>query len=85
MPGATLSDAALAVSSKYEEISAKHNDSINEVEKLHDAAVHDVLPAVLQELGLSEDAQAIKDTMAFLDDPCECWPECLSDPPLDDG
>ncbi|UZJ57145.1 hypothetical protein CBS101457_006465 [Exobasidium rhododendri] len=69
MPGTTISSAALAVASKYEEISARHIDCIKEVEELRDAAVDDVLPAVLQELGLSEDAQAIKVSMQFLDDP----------------
>jgi len=71
MPGTTPSSAALAVASKYEEISSKHNETIAEIEELHDAAVEEMIPAVLQELGLSEDAQAIKSIRAFIDDRCE--------------
>lgn len=68
MPGTTKSEAALAVASKYEDLAGKHNNSISEVEELHDAAIQEVLPAVLQELHLVDDAEAIGTQRAFLDD-----------------
>jgi hypothetical protein len=73
MPGTTPSNAALAVATKYKEIAGKHNDNIPQVEEIHNSAVQEVLPVVLQEVGLSDDTQTTKWAQTFLEDRCKFW------------
>ena len=66
MPGTIPSQAALAVTAKYEEIVGKHNDAFEQVDELHTLAVEEIVPAVLQELDVQDDVTPA--VRAFLDD-----------------
>lgn len=68
MPGKTISTSALAVTSKHEDLAIKHNRSIDQVEELHELAISDMLPAVLQEMGLEGDTDIETRARTFLDD-----------------
>lgn len=68
MPVAAPSAAAQAVAAKYEDIATKYNDHQDEVDKLQKAALEEVLPAVLTEVGLQDDAQASKHVRQYLKD-----------------
>lgn len=68
MPVAAPSAAAQAVAAKYEDIAIKYNDHQEDVDKLQKAALEEVLPAVLTEVGLQDDAQANKHVRQFLKD-----------------
>lgn len=63
-----MSTSALAVTSKHEDLAIKHNRSIDQVEELHELAISDMLPAVLQELGLEGDTDIETRARTFLDD-----------------
>ncbi|PWN32270.1 uncharacterized protein FA14DRAFT_162443 [Meira miltonrushii] len=68
MPVAAPSAAAKAVAAKYEDIATKYNDHQEDVDKLQKAALEEVLPAVLTEVGLQDDPQASKHVRQFLKD-----------------
>lgn len=68
MPGTTPSTSALAVASKHEDLAIKHNRCIDQVEELHNVAISDMLPAVLQEMGLENDTEVESRSRIFLDD-----------------
>lgn len=64
----TSSVAAQAVAAKHLDLVTKYNNAIDKVEELHNVAVSDLMPSVLQEMELQDDPQAEARAKAFLDD-----------------
>lgn len=68
MPVPAPSASAQAVAAKYEDITTKYNEHLGDIEQLKQVALHEVVPAVLDEVGLSEDAHAERHVRQYLRD-----------------
>lgn len=68
MPGTAPSTSASIIASKFQDISEKHNAHLENVTQLGEIAADEVLPTVLQSVGLDDDPEAAESVRRFLSD-----------------